>query len=211
MTDYSKSKVYKLVSNLSADIYIGSCVVELSKRLSLHERSGNKCSSKKMFVVDAIITIVLLEAYPCTSKNELKARELYYITNNICININKPFVTELLVTDVGYNKAYNKEYRLANADKNKAYKKEYYLENADKAKAYKKEYRLANADKNKAQEKEYRLANADKIKAYDKEYRLKNADKIKAQHKEYRLANADKAKAKAYNKAYYLANKNLMI
>ncbi len=110
MTDYSKSKVYKLVSNLTSDIYIGSCVVELSKRLSLHKSPRNTCSSKKMFVVDAIITIVLLEACPCTSKNELKARELYYITNNKCININKPFITEILYSDV----AYKKEYSIAN-------------------------------------------------------------------------------------------------
>ncbi len=140
MPNYLNSKIYKLVSNLSADIYIGSCVVELSKRLSVHKAPSNPCSSKKMFVVDAIITIVLLEKYPCTSKNELKARELYYITNNICININKPFVTELLVTDVGYNKAYKKEYYLENADKIKEYK----LANADKIKAYKKAYYLAN-------------------------------------------------------------------
>ena len=144
MPDYSLSKIYKLVSNKTDDIYIGSSVSRLSTRLNEHKSKSNGCVSKKLFVDDAIITIVLIENYECNDRNELKARELYHITNNICININKPFVSEITYED---KKAYDKEYQLANADKIK-------------------EYRLANADKSKKYGKEYRLANADKIKEY---------------------------------------------
>ncbi len=168
MTNYLNSKVYKLVSNLTADIYIGSCVVELSKRLSHHKLSSNQCVSKKMFVNDAIITIVLLEAYPCNSKNELKARELYYITNNVCINHNKPFITELLLSD----KEYMKEYSLANAAKIGERMAKYYLDNADKIKEYNAKYYLDNVDKVKANKAKYYLDNTDKIKEYNAKYRL---------------------------------------
>ena len=60
MPDFSKGKIYKLVSNISSDVYIGSCLVELSKRFSVHKCKSNTCISKSMFVDDAIITIVLI-------------------------------------------------------------------------------------------------------------------------------------------------------
>ena len=201
MPNYLNSKVYKLVSNLTSDIYIGSCVVELSKRLSLHKSSHNTCSSKNMFINDAIITIVLLEAYACTSKNELKARELYYITNNKCININKPFITDILYSD----KEYGKEYYLNNADKIIFSSAKYYLDNTDKIKATKAQYRLDNVDKFKAIDAKYYLDNADKIKATKAKYYLDNVDKIKTNMAKYNLDNADKIKATKAK--YYLEQK----
>ena len=89
MPDYSLSKIYKLVSNKSPEIYIGSCATRLSTRLSEHKCKSNRCVSKKLFVDDAIVTIVLIKDYPCDNKNMLKARELHHITNNMCINANR--------------------------------------------------------------------------------------------------------------------------
>ena len=99
MPDFSKAKIYKLVSTKTADIYIGSCLVELSRRLSKHKAPSNMAVSKSMFIDDAIITIVLLENYQCENKNQLKARELHYITTLECININKPFITDVNYSD----------------------------------------------------------------------------------------------------------------
>ena len=131
--DFSKGKIYKLVSNKTDDIYIGSCLVELSKRLYGHKSKSNEASSKKLFIDDAIVTIVLIENYECKDKNELKARELYHITNNMCINHNKPFVCDIAYGD---KKAWIKEYRLANTDKIKEDSKKYYITNVDKIKEY---------------------------------------------------------------------------
>ena len=61
LPDYSKGKIYKLVSNKTNDVYIGSCLMTLSTRLSGHRGKSNKTSSKRMFEDDAIITIVLIE------------------------------------------------------------------------------------------------------------------------------------------------------
>ncbi len=86
--------------------------------MSNHKSKRNKCVSRNLFVDDAIITIVLLENYPCTTKNELKARELHHITNNLCINKNKPFISDILWSD---KKAYYKEYRTNHKDEAKIY------------------------------------------------------------------------------------------
>ena len=100
MPDYSLSKIYKLVSNKTSDIYIGSCLMRLSSRLCTHKHKSNTCVSKKLFVNDAIITIVLIENFACNTKNELKARELHHITTNNCINVNKPFVCEIPCSNI---------------------------------------------------------------------------------------------------------------
>ena len=162
---YQNAKIYKLVSNKTADVYIGSCLVDLCKRLGVHKAPTNACSSRKMFVDDAIITIVLIEALPeCKSKAEMKARELFHITNNACININKPFVTET-VYGAEWISEYDKEYYKANAEHKKEQFKEYRKANAEKIKENKKEYRKAHAEKIKEQRKEYYKANYAKKKA----------------------------------------------
>ena len=119
MPDYSLSKIYKLVSNKTSDIYIGSCVMRLSTRLSTHKSKSNSCVSRKLFVEDAVVTIILIENFACNTKNELKARELHHITTNKCINVNKPFVCDIPYADT---KAWKKEYNTINAEQIRAYK-----------------------------------------------------------------------------------------
>ena len=164
MPNYQNSQIYKLVSNMTSDIYIGSCLMRLSTRLSNHKKKTNECSSKKLFVDDAIITIVLIENFPCNTKNELKARELYHITSNNCINANKPFVCEIPFGD------------------GKAYKKEYYAINAEQIKSKTKEYNAINAE----HIKEYRASHKDQINA---NRRARRAEKKLALNLENTLKN----------------------
>ena len=113
MPDFSKGKIYKLVSNISSDVYIGSCIVELCRRLSSHKMTTNLCVSKKLFINEAIVTIVLIENYPCENKNQLKARELHYMTTIECINKNRPFITE---TPYNNRKEWDKQYNELNKE-----------------------------------------------------------------------------------------------
>jgi hypothetical protein len=137
MPDYQLSKIYKLVSNKTTDIYIGSCLMRLSTRLSTHKHKSNTCVSKKLFINEAIITIVLIESYPCNTKNELKARELHHITTNNCINVNKPFVCEIPYAD---RKEWDKEYYEANKENISAKNKEFYEANKEHLNEKQKEY-----------------------------------------------------------------------
>ena len=89
MTDYQKGKIYKLVSEHTDQIYIGSTVQKLCHRLSGHARDfrkgKNKCTCKKMFELGKV-KIVLIENVPCNSKEELYKRERHYIENTNCVN-----------------------------------------------------------------------------------------------------------------------------
>ena len=137
MPDYQNSKIYKLVSNKTSDIYIGSCLMRLSTRLSQHKNKSNKAVSRNLFINEAIITIVLIENFPCNTKNELKARELHHITSNMCINANKPFVCDILISDrKEYDKIYNREYYTNHKEEAKEHNKAYYTNHKQEIKIY---------------------------------------------------------------------------
>ena len=94
--DYSLSKIYKLVSNQTDDVYIGSTSQKiLSKRFDGH-RQHYKCwcegKENEHYMTSYEILkhgdaqIILIENYPCNDKYELEARERFQIENNKCVN-----------------------------------------------------------------------------------------------------------------------------
>ena len=167
--------------------------MRLSTRLSNHKNLSNTCASKKLFTNDAIITIVLLENYPCNTKNELKARELHYITTNNCININKPFVCDI---PYGDGKAWLKEYNAINAEEIKSFKKEYYVINAEHIKSKSNEYYAKNAEHIKSKANEYYAKNSEHMKEIKKKYIESHRDQINARQKEYKASHRDQTNAR---------------
>jgi len=86
MPDYSQGKIYAIRSPHIPNVYIGSTIVPLSKRMGQHKASANKCSSKT--VIDAgDAYIELVEAFPCESRDQLNKREGEVMrTTANCIN-----------------------------------------------------------------------------------------------------------------------------
>jgi hypothetical protein len=133
MPNYANSKIYKLVSfNLPELPYYGSTTVGLSKRKGKHVSGFKKygftvggCTSR--IVIDAgDYEIIWVEDFPCDNKDQLKARERYYIENHVCVNKNVPGRTKEESQKEWYqaNPTYHNEYRLANAADIKARKSE---------------------------------------------------------------------------------------
>ena len=96
-TDYQKTKIYKIESHLGDKIYIGSTAKEyLSQRFQQHKnaykrwKNGTvgKYTSFELFDEYGIenCQIVLIEAYPCNSKDEKNAKEGHYIKTLNCVN-----------------------------------------------------------------------------------------------------------------------------
>jgi hypothetical protein len=101
MPDYSLGKIYKITSPLTDSIYIGStCVPKLSHHLREHVsqwREWQNGNQRKYLALFAILelgnyNIELIEKYPCTDKDEFRAREQHYIRENkeICCNLRPP-------------------------------------------------------------------------------------------------------------------------
>ena len=96
MVNYLESKIYKIVGN-GLTYYGSTCEPTLAKRLTKHRNSFKGYKSGKTSYVTSfkiietgIFDIILVENFPCNSKDELHARERHYIENNECVNKNIP-------------------------------------------------------------------------------------------------------------------------
>jgi hypothetical protein len=199
MPDYQQGKIYRLVSNKTEDVYYGATTRTLTHRKN-HHKSYLDCSSKKLFENDAVVTIILVEAFPCNNKNELKARELFHITNNACINTNKPFISEL-----NHGVEWHKEYYENNKDEILERQKTNYENNKEIILKKQSEYYQNNKEAIAERDKKYRESHKEENAEYQKEYRESNKEKIAEQKKEWYEAN--KEKTAEYKKEWYEANK----
>ena len=181
MPDYSKGKIYRIVCNTSGLVYYGSTSQPyLSKRLRNHVEEYNKYKNglKHSGITSIKILenqnyeIVLVENYPCQSKEELHKRERFYIENNECVNKCIPTRTA-------------KEYKTDNRDKIIQQMKEYDLKNKDRA----KEYKQLNKNKIKEAMKIYYEKRKDKIKTYHKEYYIAKGKKLLQQEEKINETN----------------------
>ena len=96
-TDYQKTKIYKIESHLGDKIYIGSTAkAYLSQRFQQHKSTYKLWKAKKIGKITSFelfdeygpenCQIVLIEEYPCSSKDTKNARESHYIRTMECVN-----------------------------------------------------------------------------------------------------------------------------
>ena len=163
--DYSNGKIYKLVSDETDKIYIGSTCSLLRKRLTGHKEDYKRHKIGKQHYISSYalvkyddVEIILLEKYPCESKEELLARERYWIEKKKKICVNKRIPTRTM--------------------------KEYYEENKQQIKEQMKEYYEANKEKLQGKNREYRLNNEQTIKKQRAKYYEENKDSINETKKE---------------------------
>jgi hypothetical protein len=178
MPDYQKSKIYKIVCDVTNSTYYGSTIQTLSRRMTSHRIPSNGCNTKHMIEPK----IYLVEEYPCNNKEQLLQRERYYIENNECCNIKVPFRSK------EEYKEQRKEYREKNREIINEKLKEYYHANKEQ----RKEYRKKNKDIIKEYYEKYREVNKEELKEYNKEYRKKNKEELKEYDKEYKEKNKEK-------------------
>jgi len=140
--DYSKGKIYKIICDTNGLVYIGSTVQKLCKRLSGHKDHYKMyLIGKKTFVTSFDIIknnnykIILIENYPCNSKEELEREERKYIESIKCVNKYIPTRTD----------------------------KEYYEDNKDKFKEKVKIWSKNNKDKKNINNKKYYEKNKEKL------------------------------------------------
>lgn len=90
MPNYQNGKIYKIVGN--GMTYYGSTTIPLYKRFYDHKHQQT-CSSKDI-VCHEDCEIILVENYPCETRQELLKRERFYIDNFKCINKLRPYISK---------------------------------------------------------------------------------------------------------------------
>lgn len=138
--DYSKSKIYRLVGGTNT--YYGSTCNPLFKRKHQHKasyeswlRGNTKYMTSYKCVEAEDYEIFLVEDYPCESKEQLRARERWWVENNECVNKKIPGRTN----------------------------KEYCENNKEKILERQKAYREANREKQLERHKAYKEANKERL------------------------------------------------
>jgi len=158
MVNYQNGKVYKIINENNEIIYIGSTAEEkLCRRYSHHKyKSPNH-------------KIILIENYPCNSKEELRKREQQVIEQHSnLLNQIRAYQTE-------------EQRKEQKKEKDKLYQEN----NKDIIKQKQKEYRENNKDILNQNKKEYYENNKDIINQKNKEYYENNKDIINQNKKEY--------------------------
>jgi len=166
---YQNSKIYKIVCNITGEIYIGSTIRTLNQRL-LHHKILKNCISRNI-INRCDYKIELIKNYPCNSKYKLEEEEAKYIRENECINITVPHRT-------------NQEYYKDNKKEINKKNQEYYKKNTEKIKEHTKKYYEINKEKIKEQQKEWNEDNKEKVKQYKQKYKEKNREQTNKKLKE---------------------------
>ena len=156
MVNYKDSIIYKIVCNDTGKTYYGStCKPQLCNRMTQHRANYKKYLEGKTNYTTSFSILEggnygysLVEEYPCDSKQQLHARERYYIENNDCVNKVVP----------GRSR---KEFYAAHKEQIKAY----YEDNKEHIKEQQKSYN----DAHKEQRKSYNDANKEHIKELHKQ------------------------------------------
>jgi hypothetical protein len=167
--DYSKGKIYKLECLTTGKVYIGSTTKQyLSQRLTSHRYCFDAWKKGKMRYVTAYeiiecndYQITLLEAYPCSSLDELLARERHWIESMHCINKCRP------VREEQERIEYHREYYKTNRETQSDQSKERYARNQEQILAKNKEWREANKEKLKEKSNQYREIHKEQKRLYD--------------------------------------------
>jgi len=129
MVNYGNGKIYKIESHLGDKIFIGSTTKEhLCQRMDTqrHNYDAWKNGTQELTTVYLIFEeygvknckIILLEAFPCKTKDELESKKEFYIKSMDCVNKVIPQRT-------------TKEYREDNKEKLSEQHKLYYQNNKE--------------------------------------------------------------------------------
>ena len=167
--NYNNGKIYKIINPQNEIIYIGSTAQEkLCKRFSTHKHRGN--GNK----------IILIEEYPCSSKEQLCMKEQDVIEQyDNLLNQLRAYRTE----------EYKKEYY-----KNRC--KLYREENKNELSEKHKKYRETNRDKLSEKHKKWNENNKEKVKEYKRNHYQENREKAKVYYIKHYQENRDKISEK---------------
>ena len=219
--DYKNGKVYKILNNITDDVYVGSTCQPLSKRMAWH-RNGATNEKKQHYKLYQLMNelgsehfyIELIHLFPCSCKDELHSEEGQWIRKIGTLN---KFVAgrskkEWNEDNDEHRKQYHKQYHQDHKEEHNARSKQYREEHPQEIKEYKKQHYEENKDEILATQKEKYEENKEVILERNKKWRDEHQEEQKEYHKNYRESNKEKVaetKKKCYEnkKEEYLQKK----
>ena len=167
MCEYKNGKIYKIVCEITGEVYIGSTRLSLEDRLKKH--LNQNCCSRQIIDRNKY-DMKLLELYPCNSKQELCRREGEYQLAFECINTKIAGRTPKEHYQDNIERMLKKSFEYYHNNKEEIAKKasEYYQNNKEKISEYDKQRYQDNKEHFKEYSKQYRLDNSLEVAKNDK-------------------------------------------
>ena len=166
---YKNCKIYQILNNSNSEVYVGSTTQPLCKIMYEHKMCSKyqNCMFYKMMkeIGHDKFYIELIELYPCNSKEELNAREGYFIRERGTLN--KAIIGRTPKQWVEDNKEHLKQY-----------KHNYYENNMEHLSNQNKQYTENNKEHIKQHKKQYMDTNKEYFKQHRKQYYETNKDYI---------------------------------
>ena len=92
MADYQNGKIYKILNNIDGEIYVGSTINALSRRMAHHRNEAKRTQNKLYNHMNEVgvenLYIESIENFPCNDVYELRAREGHHIRQIGTLNKN---------------------------------------------------------------------------------------------------------------------------
>jgi hypothetical protein len=158
--DYKNGKIYVIRNHINDKVYVGSTTQSLSKRWGEHKKIIRTHNEKQKKLIEAYKSvgvenfyIELVEDHPCENKEQLTAREGYYIRQFDSYN------NGLNGNIAGRSK---KQWLVDNEDERKTYLQQYKKDNEEHLKQYYKDYKSTHRERYSKQGKEYYRKNREK-------------------------------------------------
>lgn len=181
---YEKAKIYKLECE-DGHYYYGSTINELRVRLGGHKKASTFRPYRVYQHINEIgwekVKIVLVEAVPCTDRDELNRKENEYISSHksdpFCLNNNLAVLTE------DDRKDYKRRHTEAHKEELAEYHRQKRTGNPEVAE-YQRQYREANKERLRDQKRQYYADHKEEADAKNRERYYANRDAILARRRE---------------------------
>lgn len=158
--DYKNGKIYVIRNHINDKVYVGSTTTTLTKRFSYH-RCPSKIKHKPNVALYIALNeigrdyfyIELIETYPCKNRQELEAREGYWIRhfdsfmNGYNMNIAGRKQMDRYNDNPEKYKAFCRQYYNRNKDIFQASNKQYYESHKTERQEYIRQYYEKNKEK----------------------------------------------------------------
>ncbi len=119
MPNYQEGKIYKITSEKTDQVYVGSTVKPITTRYNQHKclynaykKDGGRVQLSSFLILQhGDAKVELVEDFPCATQEELFARERYWMDNLLSVNKIRSVITKEEL------KEYRHDYYSANKEK----------------------------------------------------------------------------------------------
>ena len=202
-TNYQNGKIYKILNSVDDEVYVGSTMQRLCSRMAKHRATMSNKPHYKLYQHMSLhgqdkFYIELIEQFPCSTKEELRAKEGEWIRQIGTLN------TQIAGRDKNGWYENNreqwlqsqKEYRENNRETIRHKQREHHKNNAETIREKDRERYKQRSQEVKTRVKTWKADNSEYVKEQAQKWRTENKDKKQHMDKEYREKHKEEIKAK---------------